>query len=160
MRCRKPTGLLLTAVSVLVLGDVLSARAEAEPQTVRIQIQSRAFLPEEITLHANRPATLVFDNQDVEIHVFAPERLLDHSAVHIEGSGAPIFGDKGLTRLLVPGGGRAEIRFVPRIPGSYDYRCDMPGHRMAGQIIVLAEEAVASGRIGTHEGTQARRSAP
>jgi uncharacterized cupredoxin-like copper-binding protein len=54
----------------------------------------------------------------------------------VDGNGAPQFGDKGLVRVLIPPGGRAEIQFVSRAVGLYHYRCDLPGHQMVGEIVV------------------------
>ena len=123
-------------VSMFIVPGVVSALAEPNQQEVRIAIKTRAFQPRTVTLQAGQEAVLVFDNQDVEIHAFVPEKLLDRVRVHVDGSGAPQFGDRGLKRLLIGGGGQAEIRFVPRTPGEYRYWCDLPGHQMDGTIVV------------------------
>ncbi len=113
--------------------------ADANGQEVRILIKAREFRPSQVTLRVGRETVLVFENHDAEIHSFVHEGLLDDISVTIEGSGAPIFEGKGLKLVLIPGGGRTEIRFVPRSPGEYQYRCDMPGHQMAGRVVVMEE---------------------
>ncbi len=135
------TRCLVSAFAALVFTTCGTAAtlADANPQEVRIVINAREFQPPQFTLRVGREAVLVFQNQDAEIHAFVPEGWLNHVSVTIDGDGAPIFEEDGLKRLLVPGGGRAEIRFVPRIPGQYRYRCDMPGHQMAARIVVEAE---------------------
>ncbi|MCH7566950.1 MAG: cupredoxin domain-containing protein [Nitrospirae bacterium] len=125
----------LTVLLFLALG-VASTLADANRQEVRIAIKARAFQPAEVTVQAGHEVVLRFDNHDVEIHAFVPEQFLERVLVQVDGSGAPFFGDKGLTRLLIPGGGQATLRFVPRIPGRYRYRCDLPGHQMVGHIRV------------------------
>ena len=136
MRCRARWVVATFMVSAYVALGLASALAEPNQQEVRIAIKTRAFQPREVTLRAGQEAVLVFDNQDVEIHAFVPEKLLDRVRVQVDGNGAPQFGERGLKRLLIGGGGQAEIRFVPRTPGEYRYWCDLPGHQMDGFIIV------------------------
>jgi hypothetical protein len=65
-----------------------------------------------------------------------PRELLKDVSLHVDGNGAPEFGDHGLNRILIPSGGQAEIQFTPLHAGRYDYRCDLPGHEMIGYIAV------------------------
>ncbi len=127
--------LLVSLITSLVL-SVTSAQADVEPQEVRVVMRARQFLPPEVTVRTGREVVLAFENQDVEIHAFVPEKLLEGVPVEVGGTGAPQFGDRGLIRLLIGGGGRAEVRFIPRIPGEYGYQCDLPGHQMVGHIRV------------------------
>lgn len=48
----------------------------------------------------------------------------------------PQFGEKGLERVLIPSGGREDIRFVAPVLGTFEYRCDLPGHQMIRMIVV------------------------
>jgi len=125
----------LTVLLFLAFG-VASTLADANRQEVRIAIKARAFQPAEVTVQVGHEVVLRFENHDVEIHAFVPEKLLEGVPVEVGGSGAPQFGDRGLIRLLIGGGGRAEVRFIPRIPGEYRYQCDLPGHQMVGHIRV------------------------
>ncbi len=121
---------------------VASTQSEASLHEIRIVIRARLFQPPKVTVQTGREVVLVLENQDVEIHAFVPEKLLERVPVQVEGSGAPQFGDSGLVRLLIGGGGQAKIRFVPQIPGQYRYFCDMPGHQMVGHIVVISGEPV------------------
>ncbi len=101
-----------------------------------VTIRARAFNPATVKVPVGREVLLVFENQDVELHAFVPLRVLDDIPLHVDGNGAAQFGDHGLVRVLIPSGGRAEIRFMLQRPGLYDYRCDLPGHQMRAQISV------------------------
>jgi uncharacterized cupredoxin-like copper-binding protein len=122
-----------------MLADVA---APGGPLRVEIAITARQFEPSPVVLSAGREVVLVVQNRDAELHAFVPIRFLEHVPLHVDGNGAPQFGDKGLMRVLLPSGGRAEIRFVPRAEGAYQYRCDLPGHQMVGQIIVQTAGAL------------------
>ncbi len=127
---------LLGAMSVSDLGHLPEAWGETRPHEVRIHIEGRQFHPAEVTIQAGEVVSLRFENRDAEIHAFVPDMLFQDVPAEVTGSGAPFYGDRGLSRVLIPGGGRTEIRFVPRAPGQYRYRCDLPGHQMDGHIIV------------------------
>ena len=151
-----PSQCLVVAFTVLGFMTLSEASTLADPnrQEVRIMIKVRQFQPAEVTVRTGQEVVLVFDNQDVEIHTFVPEKLLERVPVQVEGSGAPQFGDLGLVRLLIGGGSQAKIRFVPQIPGRYRYYCDMPGHQMVGQIIVVAETPASISAQGEQQGSQ------
>lgn len=112
--------------------------AQEPAQTVHVLIKGREFIPSPARLHAGQETVLVFQNADAELHAFVPIKLLEQVPVHIDGNGAPQFGDHGLARVLIPSDGLAEIRFIPPAPGMYRYRCDLPGHQMLGEILVEA----------------------
>ncbi len=153
---RRTTRCLVAPFMALVFTalGVAPTLAEASRQEVRIVIRVRQFQPAEVTVRTGQEVVLAFDNQDVEIHTFVPEKLLERVPVQVEGSGAPQFGDLGLVRLLIGGGSQAKIRFVPQIPGRYRYYCDMPGHQMVGQIIVVAETPASISAQGEQQGSQ------
>jgi plastocyanin len=106
------------------------------PIRVDITIKARQFHPSPVSVSVGQPVVLVFYNQDVELHAFVPQQFLEHVPVHIDGNGAPQFGEKGLERVLIPSEGREEIHFVPTTVGTFEYRCDLPGHQMIGRIVV------------------------
>lgn len=133
----RPIALLLVALFPVsaMPAELVAARA---PLRVEIAITARQFEPSPVILPAGREVVLVFTNRDAELHAFVPVRFLEQVPLHVGGNGAPQFGEKGLLRVLIPSGGQAEIRFVPKAVGHYQYRCDLPGHQMVGGIVVEA----------------------
>jgi plastocyanin len=109
---------------------------QSDEEEVLVQIRSRQFDPNTVTLHAGRRTKLVFHNQDAELHAFVPVGLFVGVNLNISGNGAPEFGAEGFKRVIIPSEGRAEIRFVPHRPGVYPFFCDMPGHDMKATIVV------------------------
>jgi plastocyanin len=126
------------------LGQASPLEIDAQVIRVGISIKGRQFYPSPVSVPVGRPVMLVFHNQDVELHAFVPTRFLEGVPLHVEGNGAPQFGEKGLERVLIPSGGREEIHFVPTVVGTFEYRCDLPGHQMIGTIVI--EEAAADQR--------------
>jgi hypothetical protein len=127
-------GLLSLFGGPCLAGEVGAQRSDEE--TTRVIMRGRAFIPERTVLHQQRRARLVFQNQDSELHAFAPVGLFTGVSFHVSGNGAPEFGSQGLTRVIIPAEGSAEIHFTPTKPGEYRYTCDMPGHQMNGIIVV------------------------
>ena len=152
MWCRRSLASTLAAISLSVLwlhgGHVLVLASEpaldAQATRVDITIKARQFPPSPVSVPVRRPVALVFHNEDGELHAFVPTRFLEGVPLHVEGNGAPQFGERGLERVLIPSGGREEIHFVPTAVGTFEYRCDLPGHQMIGTIVV--EEAAADQR--------------
>ncbi len=68
----------------------------AQAFRVDITIKVREFHPSAISVSVGQPAVLVFTNQDVELHAFVPQRFLENVPFHLDGNGAPQFGEKGL----------------------------------------------------------------
>ena len=62
--------------------------------------------------------------------------LFLHPDISLGGNGAPEFGPDGLNRVIIPPEGLIEIQFTPASPGTFSYRCDMPGHNMQAVIVV------------------------
>lgn len=153
---RSPSQYLMVActLSMCMTLDEAATRADENRQEVRIVIKTREFQPPETKVRMGQEVVLVFENQDVEIHAFVPEKLFEKVPVQIEGSGAAQFGEKGLRRLLIGGGSQATIRFVPQVPGKYRYFCDMPGHQMAAHIVVVSEEPVGINAQSEQESSQ------
>jgi len=120
----------------LVLGQASALELDDPAIRVNISMKARQFHPSPVSVPVGRPVMLVFHNQDVELHAFVPKRFLEGVPVHVDGNGAPQFGDQGLERVLIPSGGREEIRFLPTTVGEFEYRCDLPGHQMVGKIVV------------------------
>ena len=141
-------GLLLLAVFA---GE---QRAPAEPPTVAdapsavspndlvpeeevlVRMHGRKFMPSTVRVHAGRKTKLVFQNQDAELHAFVPGTLFNGISLSVDGNGAPEFGEQGFRKVIIPGDGVAELRFILEQPGHYPYICDMPGHEMRATIVV------------------------
>lgn len=119
-------------------GPLRASELEHDLPAIRvdISIKARQFHPSPVSVPVGRHVWLMFYNQDVELHAFVPKRFLEGVPVHVDGNGAPQFGELGLERVLIPSGGKEEIRFLPTTAGEFEYRCDLPGHQMVGKIVV------------------------
>lgn len=145
---------LLIIGFLLCTGLVGDGRAQAEPspstdpspalspadsileEEVLVRIRDRKFMPPTVRVHAGRKTKLVFQNQDAELHAFVPGALFNGISVSVEGNGAPEFGEQGFRKVIIPGDGVAELRFILEQPGRYPFICDMPGHEMRGTLVV------------------------
>jgi plastocyanin len=160
MWCKRFLASTLVALSLAVLwlhgGQVLVLASEpnidADAIRVNVTIKARQFRPSPISLPVGRPVMLVFHNEDVELHAFVPTRFLEGVPVHVDGNGAPQFGEKGFERVLIPSGGREEIHFVPTVVGEFEYRCDLPGHQMVGKIVVEDQQTDQHTTLEQHKG--------
>jgi plastocyanin len=114
----------------------LASETLSSEDLVVVRIRGRAFLPDIVRIQAGRRTRLIFQNEDAELHAFVPGTLFNGVNLNISGNGAPEFSDLGLRRVIIPGGGRAELRFVLEEPGRYPFVCDMPGHEMRATIVV------------------------
>ena len=113
------------------------APSDGDAETlVTLDIKTRMFDPETITLTPNQKTRLTIINHDSELHAFVPVGLLSHTHINLSGNGAPQFGKEGLLRVLLPTRGQTEIVFIPTRPGNYPFFCDLPGHVMRGNIVV------------------------
>ena len=115
---------------VLSLDDLVSE------EEVLVRIRDRKFLPATVRVHAGRHTKLVLQNQDAELHAFVPGTLFNGIGLSVDGNGAPEFGEQGFRKVIIPGDGVAELRFILEQPGRYPYICDMPGHEMRATIVV------------------------
>lgn len=120
----------------IMSGAWLALAEEASEDLVLITMHARQFDPPAIVLHAGRKTHLVLRNEDAELHAFVPNGLFTGVSLNVGGNGAPEFGEDGFKKVIVPSGGRADIRFTPERPGDYSFLCDMPGHEMRGTIRV------------------------
>ena len=145
---------LLIAGLLLLAVFAAEQRAPAEPPTaadappalspndlvpeeeVLVRMHGRKFMPSTVRVHAGRKTKLVLQNQDVELHAFVPGALFNGISLSVDGNGAPEFGEQGFRKVIIPGDGVAELRFILEQPGRYPYICDMPGHEMRATIVV------------------------
>jgi len=110
--------------------------AEAEVESVTVEIRSRVFIPQQIHLHHSRKTLLRFRNHDTELHTVAAKEFFFGVDFDVGGNGAPEFGPDGLKRVIIPPEGLIEFRFTPARTGTFSYLCDMPGHDMKAVIVV------------------------
>ena len=133
---------LFNILSFALIGDRVNAAPTLAPsdsheaREIVVNIKTRAFKPDTLALQIGEKIRLVLRNQDVELHAFVPMTLFHDSALNVSGNGAPEFGPKGLRRVLLPSQGQTEILFIPQRPGTYPFYCDLPGHEMAGTVVV------------------------
>jgi plastocyanin len=118
------------------LAATLPASDLGPEEEVLVRIHGRAFMPSTVLVHAGRKTKLVFQNQDAELHAFVPGTLFYGISLNVGGNGAPEFGDQGFRKVIIPGEGLVELRFVLEQPGNYPFICDMPGHEMRATLVV------------------------
>jgi uncharacterized cupredoxin-like copper-binding protein len=117
-------------------GPAFVVAEELSEELVLVTIHARQFDPPVIILHTGRKTHLVLRNEDAELHAFVPNKLFLGVNLNVGGNGAPEFSESGFKKVIIPSGGRVDIRFVPEHAGEYQFLCDMPGHEMRGTIRV------------------------
>ena len=131
---------LIWSISIFPVWSATSTSLMPTPNLealeLTINIRSREFRPDSLTVTAGQKTRLVLKNLDTELHAFVPVGLLADSHVAVSGNGAPQFAKEGFVRVLLPTRGQTEIVFTPVRPGTYPYFCDLPGHAMRGTIVV------------------------
>ncbi|MBA3967313.1 MAG: cupredoxin domain-containing protein [Nitrospirales bacterium] len=120
----------------------LAPAADTEETVVTINIKSREFSPNTLSVTVGQKTRLVLKNLDTELHAFLPVGLLTDIHLNVSGSGAPQFSKEGLSRVLLPTRGQTDIVFIPSHPGTFPYFCDLPGHVMQGTIVVHKNESM------------------
>ncbi len=128
----------LILIHGISFADVSGAVASIEqPVTdIIIDVKTRQFRPDMISLQLGARARFILRNKDAELHAFVPIGLFLGTTHNVSGNGAPQFGKEGLLRVLLPSTGQTEILFTPEKPGNYPFFCDLPGHVMRGTIRV------------------------
>ncbi|MDQ6734318.1 MAG: cupredoxin domain-containing protein [Nitrospirota bacterium] len=123
-------------VEYTAFGPTFGVAEELSEDLVLVTMHARQFDPPVIILHTGRKTHLVLRNEDAELHAFVPNKLFLGVNLNVGGNGAPEFGESGFKKVIIPSGGRVDIRFVPEHAGEYQFLCDMPGHEMRGTIRV------------------------
>ena len=115
---------------------ITALSAEAEVESVTVEIRSRVFIPQQIHLHHSRKTLLRFRNYDTELHTVVAKELFLSDDLTLSGNGAPEFGPEGLKKVIIPPDGLIEFQFTPARIGTLSYLCDMPGHNMQARIVI------------------------
>jgi plastocyanin len=115
---------------------ITALSAEAEMESVTVEIRSRVFIPQQIHLHHSRKTLLRFRNYDTELHTVVAKELFLSDDLTLSGNGAPEFGPEGLKKVIIPPDGLIEFQFTPARIGTLSYLCDMPGHNMQATIVI------------------------
>ena len=113
-----------------------SAPNPQQATEVIIDVKTRTFQPDMISLQLGEKIRFVLRNKDAELHAFVPVGIFLDTTLNVSGNGAPQFGKEGLLRVLLPSTGQTEILFTPKKAGNYPFFCDLPGHVMRGTIVV------------------------
>ncbi len=122
--------------TVGALDSSVSSSDSQEATDVIIDVRTREFLPDLISLQLGQKTRLILRNKDAELHAFVPVGLFLGTTHNVSGNGAPQFGNEGLLRVLLPSTGQTEIVFTPEKAGNFPFFCDLPGHVMRGTIVV------------------------
>ena len=120
----------------------LSPATDVQETVVTVNIKSREFSPNTVSLTEGQKTRLVLKNLDTELHAFLPVGVMTDIHLNISGNGAPQFSKDGLSRVLLPTRGQTDIVFIPSRPGTFPFFCDLPGHVMRGTIVVHKNEGV------------------
>lgn len=126
----------LIGLTWLLIAPAAALPNEPEVETITVDIHGRVFAPGRVVLHTGRKTVLRFRNHDTELHAVVAKELFLGVNLNVGGNGAPEFGPNGLNRVIIPPDGLLEIQFTPAGPGTFSYRCDMPGHDMQAVIVI------------------------
>lgn len=126
---------VVTAEGAPVKSDVMPNSPEApkavavenkklSEEVVKVEVGGNKFSPASFTVKAGAPVSLAFSSVDKKVHVIT-------------------FGDPSLAALAF-GVGSGQIKAMsfnaPSVPGSYEFHCDVPGHKAAGEIGTMIVE--------------------
>ena len=108
------TLLLIGAVGLLALAACASPTPAAPaPLVVTVKAQDLMFDPMSLTAKVGQPITINFQNTGALEHSF----VIDALNVKLEH---------------IQPGQTASVTFTPKAAGTYEFYCDVPGHRDAG----------------------------
>ncbi len=93
-------------------------------EVIKIEVGNTKFKPTSFTVKAGAPVSLAFSSTDKKVHVIT-------------------FNNPDLAALaFAVGAGQIKAMSfnAPLTPGSYEFRCDVPGHKAAGEIGTMIVE--------------------
>jgi uncharacterized cupredoxin-like copper-binding protein len=127
--------LIVTTSSAPARGNLATSDVRAITLEVGTAASEMAFKPNEISLETGKAYVLKLVNNGKVKHEFASDEFMHHIYIRKAeagaGNGVEI---KGAIREieLKNHGNHADLYFVPIEPGTYEFHCDLPGHREAG----------------------------
>lgn len=127
--------LIVASSSVPAGGNLATSDVRAITLEVGTAAKEMAFKPNRISLETGKAYVLKMVNNGKVKHEFASDEFMHHIYIRkVEagaGNGVEI---KGAIREieLKNHGNHADLYFVPIEPGTYDFHCELPGHREAG----------------------------
>ncbi len=95
---------------------VLVSKDQLPKQTISLEIGNGKITPSSFTVPTGAPVSLAVTSTDGQVHVF----IFSNSAV-------------GAIAMGISGGQTKAITFNAPAPGTYDFRCDVPGHKDKGE---------------------------
>jgi uncharacterized cupredoxin-like copper-binding protein len=105
-----------TTAAEVAAGQATPPQTAATTQTVEIVAHDIYFEPKEVTIPANTDVTISLPNQGAAPHNFS----IDALKISVD---------------LPPGETKSVVVNAP--PGTYEYYCDVPGHKEAGMVGTL-----------------------
>lgn len=126
--------LLIVTTLALFLAVVSTARA-ASPQEVKLTAQEFSFTPNTVTLTVGQPVHLTVVNAGKLAHDIKsdiPIANLTYIRANNDPSEQKANAAKGVFDVDFNAGATSEVTFTPTKPGTYPFKCDVPGHAEAG----------------------------
>src|SRR5687768_14401142 len=133
---RRNLGLRLAVAGVSWL-LVACAGATVDAQTVGVETSSLKFLPASLEVAAGRPVRLTLTNQDALEHDFSILEFPVEGTVQTIGHSAHEMGaaaEQADLHVGAAANSAGTVQFTPSQPGTYEFFCAVPGHRVAGMV--------------------------
>lgn len=138
--------LLVATTLALFLAVVSTARA-ASPQEVKLTAQEFSFMPNTVTLTVGQPVHLTVVNAGKLAHDIKsdiPIANLTYIRANNDPSEQKENAEKGIFDVDFDAGATSEVTFTPTKPGTYPFKCDVPGHAEAGMTGTFVVQAAAT----------------
>lgn len=139
MRLQATTAVMLAA-ALLTFGSMAAAQPAT---TIEIEMGTpegqKVFVPDQLRLPAGESLRLVLVNRSDNDHAFVAPDLMQHADVRLlDGESAKATLQDGA--VTVGSHGQAVLALRIARPGTYDFRCPMPGHAEWGMRGTLTVE--------------------
>ena len=138
---------LASAALVLVLVPV-SALLAAGPQQVTMKAADFSFSPDTVTVTAGQPVQLTIVNEgkvDHDLKSAIPVSGLTYQEADNDPDEQKENSEQGTFDVDFAVGHTSQITFTPTKAGSYEFFCDVPGHKEQGMKGMFVVQAAAGG---------------